>query len=109
MLFNSWLFAAFLAIVLPLYYRLPHRGQNLLLLIASYAFYSAWDYRFCSLLIISSVVDFVVARRIRDANSDHARRSYLLFSLVTNFGILGFFKYFNFFADSTRAALAAIG
>ena len=58
MLFNSFPFAYFFLILLPLYWLLPHRGQNLLLLAASYFFYGCWDPRFLSLLVASTVVDY---------------------------------------------------
>jgi len=67
MVFNSLTFAVFFAAVLVLYFRLPHRGQNLLLLIASYVFYGAWDWRFCSLLAMSTTVDWWVGLHLDPA------------------------------------------
>ena len=60
MLFNSIEFFVFFAIVYALYLRLPHRAQNRLLLLGSYVFYGWWDYRFLSLILISTVVDYLV-------------------------------------------------
>ena len=62
MLFNSWTFAVFFAVVLPLYYALDWRRQNMMLLLASYVFYGWWDWRFLLLLMLSTVVDFFVAK-----------------------------------------------
>jgi len=109
LLFNSVDFVVFLAVVLALYHLLPHRGQNLMLLGASYLFYGWWDWRFCSLLALSTAVDFLCARGI-EASSDRKPRLRLLrVSIVTNLGILGFFKYFDFFTESAVEALAAMG
>src|SRR5262249_1945639 len=99
-LFNSYTFLAFLAVVLPLYYALPHRWQNRMLLVARYIFYAAWDWRFLGLLLIQTVVDYFAALRMGEDRPQARRRLYLLLSLGVNLGILGFFKYFNFFIDS---------
>ena len=64
MAFNSYLFWIFFAAVMALYRVLPHRGQNRMLLVASYVFYGAWDARFLLLILISTLVDFHVARRV---------------------------------------------
>ena len=104
MLFNTLEFALFLPCVLALYYVLRLRAQNVLLLIASYFFYSCWDWRFCSLLLISTVVDYTVARAMPSADSSK-RRFLLLISVCTNLGILAFFKYFNFFVGSAAELL----
>lgn len=109
MIFNSVTFFVFLAIVLPLYFLSGHRRQNRLLLVASYVFYGWWDYRFLSLLFLSTAVDFVCGRKIEDSDSLSVKRGCLLASLGANLGSLAFFKYFNFFTDSTVAVLNALG
>jgi alginate O-acetyltransferase complex protein AlgI len=110
MLFNSYTFWIFFAVVLVLYRVLPHRAQNRMLLVASWAFYASWDWRFLSLIAISTVVDFVVGRAIAaPAASEAGRKRWLLASLVTNLGLLGIFKYFGFFVDSAGVFLAALG
>jgi len=109
MLFNSWEYFIFLPIVLLLYYSLTHQWQNHLLLVASYFFYSWWDWRFTVLLVISTVVDFYLGLAIHQAEDPHKRKRWLLVSCVVNFGMLGFFKYFNFFADSAAHLLQALG
>lgn len=116
MAFNSFAFAVFLPVVLGIYWLLRSRmrAQNTLLLVASYLFYGWWDWRFLSLLALSTVIDHLVATRIHaiagsDPLSQSHRRRWLTLSLVANLGILGFFKYFNFFAGSMQALLASVG
>lgn len=109
MLFNSVAFAVFLAIVLPLYYVLDHRWQNRMLLVASYVFYGWWDWRFLFLLWFSTIVDYTVARRMGALREDRKRRRLMWLSVGLNLCYLGFFKYFNFFADSARTGLEFFG
>lgn len=109
MVFTSLHFAAFFLVVYGVYRAVPHRAQNWLLVVASYYFYAAWDWRFLSLLLASTVVDFVVARRIARTAEQPRRRRLLLISLGFNLGMLGFFKYFNFFAESLVALFAVLG
>ena len=100
MVFTSLHFAAFFIVVYGVYRALPHRAQNWWLLGASYYFYAAWDWRFLSLLIGSTVVDFAVARAIHRQEDPERRKRLLWLSLAFNFGMLGFFKYFDFFSQS---------
>ncbi|MDZ4861314.1 MAG: MBOAT family protein [Candidatus Hydrogenedentes bacterium] len=109
MLFNSWTFAAFIVIVLPIYYSLSRRGQNLFLLVASYVFYGWWDWRFLGLLWVSTVVDYAVALSLDKTTSPGRRRGLISISLFTNLGMLGFFKYFDFFVTSAIDALSTLG
>jgi D-alanyl-lipoteichoic acid acyltransferase DltB (MBOAT superfamily) len=108
MLFNSWEFALFAAVIFVCYYRLTHRGQNLMLLAASYIFYGAWDYRFLSLIFISTVVDYTIGLKLWQAKHPGYRRALLITSCSVNLGILGFFKYYNFFMDSAVALMAGM-
>ena len=110
MVFNSWQFIFFFLAVYLVYIYLPrYRWQNYLLLIASYVFYGSWDWRFLSLIWISTIVDYVVGLAMY-ASSDRFRRKVLLtLSVVTNLGILGFFKYYNFFTENLRILLAGLG
>src|SRR5215208_6682904 len=98
MVFNSLHFVWFFVIVYALYRVLPHRAQNWLLLAASYYFYAAWDWRFLGLLIASTLVDYTCALALDRSESPRRRRALLCLSLGFNLTLLGFFKYFNFFA-----------
>ena len=109
MLFDTPIYLLFLTIVVAVYWRLNQRRQNVLLLLASYFFYGWWDWRFLLLMIGSTIIDFLIARGIEGASDQRKRKILLITSLVLNFAILGFFKYFNFFLDSTVAALDALG
>lgn len=109
MVFNSLDFVAFFAFVYGLYVVLPHRGQNFLLLLASYAFYACWDWRFLSLLFLSTAVDYILALKISESESPVLRKRYLIASMCVSLGVLGFFKYFNFFADSLASLLQSMG
>jgi D-alanyl-lipoteichoic acid acyltransferase DltB (MBOAT superfamily) len=110
MLFNSFIFFIFLAVVWGLFRLLPgRRGRVLLLLLASYAFYAYWDWRFISLLAISTLTDFLVSLRLERTEEKRARKRLLGLSCLINLGILGFFKYFNFFLDSAQSLLGSLG
>jgi len=109
MLFNSFLFPPFLAVVLALYYVLRLRGQNVMLLVASYVFYACWDWRFLGLLILSTCTDWTLANLISRQRDRRTARWYVAASVVVNLTFLGFFKYFNFFVDSLNALLGATG
>jgi D-alanyl-lipoteichoic acid acyltransferase DltB (MBOAT superfamily) len=113
MLFNSLEFVCFLPCVLALYYALPHRGQNWLLLAASVFFYASWDWRFLAPLLFSTSVDYSCALRMERsaaAGEPTARRKkFLVFSLIANLGLLGFFKYFDFFAVTFQRSLHRLG
>jgi len=101
----------FLPVVLAGYWALrrSHRNQNILLLIASYVFYGAWDYRFLSLLALSTVTDYLVGLRLAKEKEERRRKVWLGISLFVNLGILAFFKYFGFFVDSARVLLEGMG
>ena len=109
MLFNSLTFFLFFGVVFLLYLVLPHRGQNRLLLAASYLFYGAWDWRFLFLLMFTTTTDFLFARAIGASDSPRTRKGWVGASVVLDLGILGFFKYFNFFVDSFAALLEGLG
>src|SRR3954462_819904 len=109
MVFNSLHFLWFFVVVYALYRVLPHRGQNLLLLVASYYFYAAWDYRFLVLLAGSTIVDYTCGRVLAATADPRRRRLVMALSIGFNLAMLGFFKYFNFFADNLAALFAAAG
>ena len=109
MVFNSLHFVWFFIAFYVAYRALPHRAQNWLLLVASYYFYAAWDWRFLGLLVASTLVDFTCARLLARASTPGARRALLIVSLGFNLTLLGFFKYFNFFADGLHDVFGALG
>ncbi len=109
MVFNSITFAVFLLVVLVVYWRVPGTVRNAVLLMASYVFYGWWDWRFLGLIALSTVVDFVVARRVHTAQSERGRKGWLFASLGVNLGVLGVFKYADFFVASAADALSALG
>ncbi|MGH8951754.1 MAG: MBOAT family O-acyltransferase [Acidimicrobiia bacterium] len=76
---------------------------------ASYVFYGWWDYRFLSLIIISTVIDWFVARRMSDIDDKARRKRWLLVSLISNLGMLASFKYWDFFVDSAATMLSSLG
>lgn len=104
MLFIDWPFPLFLLVVFVVHWSLRSASaRKTWLLLASYYFYGSWDWRFLGLVWLSTAVDFIAARRIeRSVDPRHARR-WLLLSLATNLGLLAFFKYFGFFAESLVA------
>jgi D-alanyl-lipoteichoic acid acyltransferase DltB (MBOAT superfamily) len=109
MAFNSVQYALFLILVVVVYRTLRRRGQNVLLLVASYVFYAAWDWRFLSLLLISTATDFLVGRAMGRSTDDFRRRRLLAISMTVNLGLLAGFKYFNFFVESAAGLLNAAG
>jgi alginate O-acetyltransferase complex protein AlgI len=109
MVFNSLHFVWFFIVVYALYRVLPHRGQNWLLLVASYYFYASWDWRFLGLLIASTLVDYTCGLAMARATAPGRRRALLCLSIGFNLTLLGFFKYFNFFADNLHVLFGAFG
>ncbi len=109
MLFNSLPFLVFLAAVLAVVPRLSHRSQNRFLLLASYLFYGWWDWRFLALLWFSTLLDYGVGRGLDATAAPGRRRALLAASLTGNLGLLGVFKYFDFFAGSAAVLLNRCG
>ena len=107
--FNSIAFAIFFALVLPTYWATPARHRNAVLVVASWVFYGWWDWRFLSLLLVSTVVDYSLALRMEGTSDTGHRRRLLVVSLVVNLGLLATFKYFGFFADSFANLLDTFG
>jgi alginate O-acetyltransferase complex protein AlgI len=109
MLFNSLQFIWFFVVVYAIYRLLPHRLQNWLLLVASYYFYAAWDWRFLGLLVASTLVDYTCGRVLARTDNKPRRRLLLIASLGFNLTLLAFFKYFNFFAENLHTLLGVVG
>jgi len=103
MLFNSIEYFFFLPTVFIVYWFLfgkNIRAQNLFILICSYIFYGWWDWRFLSLIFLSTVVDFFTGIYLNKTTKYKKRKNLLLISIVFNLSLLGFFKYYNFFINS---------
>ena len=112
MLFNSIDFAIFLPVVFFLYWFVVNKNlkfQNALIVFASYVFYGWWDWRFLSLIIFSTVVDYVVGQKLRTEQQPIKRKVLLWLSIIVNLGFLGFFKYYNFFLDNFLDAFTLLG
>ena len=113
MLFNSIDFAIFLPLVFILYWLLKERNlrvQNLLIVCASYIFYGKWDYRFLGLIIFSTLTDYLIGLGLGKPELNTSQRKGLLFiSIIVNLGILGFFKYYNFFIENVTNAFSFLG
>jgi alginate O-acetyltransferase complex protein AlgI len=112
MLFNSIEFAIFLPIVFLLYWFVVNKNlnlQNVLLLIASYSFYGWWDWRFLFLLFSISVFNFYIGIKIDKNETDTIRKKWLILGLIINIGVLGIFKYYNFFINSFIDLASLIG
>ena len=109
MLFNSFQFVLFFIAVYGLYLTLDHKWQNRMLLVASYIFYAAWDWRFLSLILFSTVLNYVCGLKIHASENAKTRKRILMVSLIGNLGVLGFFKYFNFFMGNIYALSQFLG
>jgi len=109
MLFNSIDFAVFLPIIFMLYWFVTNKKlklQNLIIVIASYVFYGWWDWRFLSLILFSTLVDFTVGLKLKSESNQTKRKVLLWTSIIINLGFLGFFKYYNFFLDNFISAFS---
>ena len=112
MLFNSLDFAFFLPIVFLLYWFVFNKNlklQNLLLVCASYLFYGWWDWRFLSLILFSTIVDYFVGLGLSKQEDKKIRKLLLSTSVLVNLGFLGIFKYYNFFLDNFVEAFSFFG
>jgi alginate O-acetyltransferase complex protein AlgI len=109
MLFNSLAFAIFFLIVYPSYLLVNHKWQNRLLLLASYIFYGYWNWKFLSLLLISTALDYICGLEIYKSGKPERKKLFLYFSIFGNLIILGFFKYYNFFTANLQALLNLLG
>ncbi|MFH1999067.1 MAG: MBOAT family O-acyltransferase [Planctomycetota bacterium] len=110
MIFSSFRFLVFFPIVLLFYYSNRNlRYRQYVLLLASYVFYASWDPRFLSLILFSTIIDYVVGIRLSSARSLSRRKGWLAASIITNLGLLGFFKYANFFVDSFQGFMSLAG
>ncbi len=112
MLFHSIDFALFLPIVFILYWFVVNKKlklQNFLIVAASYLFYGWWDWRFLSLIFLSTLVDYTVGLKLKNEEKQTKRKVLLYTSILVNLGFLGFFKYYNFFIDNFTSAFSFFG
>lgn len=112
MLFNSIDFAIFLPIVFMLYWFGTNKNlklQNFLIVASSYLFYGLWDWRFLSLILFSTLLDYIVGIQLINDTNQLKRRIMLWTSILINLGFLGFFKYYNFFLDNFITAFSFFG
>lgn len=110
MTFTTLIFAMFLLVVWSLYWAIgQRRAQNLLLLSASYFFYGWWDYRFCGLMLGSSLLDYFIGRSLDRTENVKKRKALLTASVVANVGVLCVFKYSGFFLDNLRVMTESMG
>ncbi|MEO2127040.1 MAG: MBOAT family O-acyltransferase [Christiangramia sp.] len=112
MLFNSLDFAVFLPIVFFLYWFVFNKNikwQNFFVAIASYIFYGWWDWRFLGLIFLSTTIDYFIGIRLDKTYTNRKRKILLWVSIAMNLGLLGFFKYYNFFLDNFESAFSIFG
>ena len=112
MFFNSLNFAVFLPLAFLLYWfvrRSSKRAQNSILIIASYYFYSCWDWRFLFLLVFSTFLDYFTAIQIEKGQTIKSRKFWFWLSIIINLGFLGVFKYYDFFAISMANMISSFG
>jgi D-alanyl-lipoteichoic acid acyltransferase DltB (MBOAT superfamily) len=109
MLFNSWAFWLFFAVVLPAYWALPHKAQNRMLLVSSYFFYGCWNWRFVPLILFSTALDYCLGNAVATASSARSKKACIIVSVAVNLGLLGIFKYYGFFASELASLLSRFG
>ena len=112
MLFNSLEFFIFLPVVFSLYWFVTNKNlklQNFLIVLASYIFYGWWDWRFLSLILFSTLVDYSIGRLLEREENQKKRFIFLWISIIVNLGFLGFFKYYNFFVESFISSFSFFG
>jgi D-alanyl-lipoteichoic acid acyltransferase DltB (MBOAT superfamily) len=112
MFFNSIDFAIFLPIVFVLYWLVMNKNlklQNVLIVVSSYVFYGWWDWKFLTLILFSTLVDYFVGVGLSKEKNQIKRKILLWTSIIVNLGFLGFFKYYNFFLDNFVTAFTFFG
>ena len=110
MTFTTLTFLIFFVVVFALYWSLRSRTkQNLLLVTAGYIFYGWWDWHYCLLMVAASFLDFFVGLGLNKTDVPWKRKVLLTCGLTGNLSMLGFFKYFNFFAENFQIAAAQLG
>jgi len=110
MTFNSLQFALFLPIFLILFYSVcsKQKIRNILLLIGSYFFYMSWYWQYAGLIMLSTIVDYFIGKKLDSTDNIKIRKLLLITSLVVNLGILAIFKYYNFFYEYSQLGLESL-
>ena len=108
-LFNSVDFALFFIIVFSLYWVLPMKSKNIILVFASYIFYATWSWKLLSLILISTLANYFCCLKMHNSGNSKSRDLYLMIAIVFNLSMLGFFKYYNFFIENLAAILDFLG
>lgn len=109
MIFSSYEFLfLFLPVVLAVYYLLPGRQRVFFLTLASYFFYGWWDFRFCGLMLLSTLIDYGAGLGISRAVTPSGRKKWMVVSVISNLSLLGFFKYFDMFASTLNYGLSSV-
>lgn len=109
MIFNSYSFFIFAILFFGVFFFLSKKIKLVFLLISSYIFYGWWNPWFLGLIFISTLIDFNIAQKVEQTENPVKRKQFLLLSIFANLGILGFFKYFNFFVDSFQILTEQLG
>ena len=111
MIFNSDIFLLFFSVVILLYWLVRNNQghRDWLILISSFLFYGTWDWRFLGLLVLTGGIDFVSAYKISSSNNPAEKKRWLMLSIISNLGTLGFFKYAGFFLESAFHLLEILG
>lgn len=109
MIFNSLPFLVFICIFIPIFYILKGKSRLFFTLVSSYFFYGWWDWRFLGLIALSTITDYIIGLNLSQESNKKKRKQLLLVSLIVNLGLLGVFKYFNFFIDSFYTLMTQLG
>ena len=107
MLFNTIDFIFFLPVVVIIYYSLSQKGRWILLLLASYFFYGSWKLNYLAFIVISTLIDYACGLKMDKVDSKEKKRPFLILSLVSNLGLLFFYKYYNFFAYNLNSGISS--
>ena len=108
MLFHSFTFLIFFVLVFSLYLKLSHKLQNRMLLIASYIFYGAWEWRYLGLLFISTLTDYLCGIGVENCK-EKSKKNFVYISVFINLTLLGIFKYYDFFAENFQSLMNNVG
>lgn len=110
MLFCSYQFLVFFLVVFTVYWLIPRdRVRVWVLLVASYYFYACWNHWLALIIFVSATLDFLIARAIATQSRPGIRKLFVSVTVLSNLGLLCYFKYANFFLDSLGQALRACG